>query len=32
VIPNHGIVLKAKRNLIDAVGEKRVAGEKVFLI
>ncbi len=29
VLPNNGIVLKAKRDLIDASGEKRVAGEKV---
>lgn len=29
ILPNSGIVLKAKRNLTDATGGKRVAGEKV---
>ena len=32
VLPNNGIVLKAKRNLIDATGKEKIAGEKVLLI
>lgn len=32
ILPDTAIVLKAKRNLIDASGTKRIAGEKVGII
>lgn len=30
VLPENGLVIRAKRSLIDATGKKRVAGEKVI--
>jgi len=33
VLPNHGLLLKAKRDTVDSLGQKKRAGERVrFLI
>jgi major vault protein len=32
VLPNTALMIKAKRNFVDSLGIKRLAGEKVYLL